>query len=193
MYTLVLFALVSAVTAIKDPTELCNEIDSLDCVRTYIQGERDETVCGTDGVTYNNFCYYSKARCNDKNLSIGSVGACGVATTAAPVVTTASATMMSTGTGAPVTGGVTNAASTTQAPVVTQPMSTMAGTTTPDAILAAFCQNKNSIQCGTDLAPICGSDKQFYLNKCEYSKAYCDDNSLTSKDISFCTGRRSFF
>jgi hypothetical protein len=47
----------------------------------------------------------------------------------------------------------------------TIPGSTLPPTTTLDPILEAFCGNKNNIVCGTDLSPICGSDKQFYLNK----------------------------
>lgn len=44
--------------AISDPTQLCNELMTLDCKVTYIKGEKDETVCGTNGVTYDNLYEY---------------------------------------------------------------------------------------------------------------------------------------
>lgn len=49
--------------------------------------------------------------------------------------------------------------------VTTMPTTTTTAAPTPDPILEAFCGNKNAIVCGTELSPICGSDKQFYLNK----------------------------
>ena len=40
-----------------------------------------------------------------------------------------------------------------------------AGVATPDPVLQVFCQSKDAITCQQDLDPICGSDKNFYLNQ----------------------------
>ena len=42
------------VGAITDPTQLCGELLAVDCKVNYIMGERDETICGTNNMTYNN-------------------------------------------------------------------------------------------------------------------------------------------
>ncbi|XP_045179426.2 agrin-like [Mercenaria mercenaria] len=169
MIKLILFTVgICIVGAITDPTQLCNELMALDCKVTYIKGEKDETVCGTNGQTYNNFCYYGQARCRDKTIRVAFQGPC-----SAPLASILS----------PVSASSASSAA-TDGPVVT-------GTTLPpttDPIHDAFCGNKNDIVCGTDLAPICGSDKQIYLNKCRLLKVYCDDKSLTSQPIEFCTG-----
>jgi len=50
---------------------------------------------------------------------------------------------------------------TTKMPTTT----TMPAKTTQDTLQQVFCASKDSVTCGTDLDPICGSDTNFYLNK----------------------------
>ncbi|KAH3692440.1 follistatin-like [Dreissena polymorpha] len=61
-------------------------------------------------------------------------------------------------------------------------------TTTLDPALVTFCTASPRPTCSQELAPVCGSDMKLYLNKCEFSRAFCNNNSLSSKDLSFCTG-----
>ncbi|XP_045184747.2 uncharacterized protein LOC123542808 [Mercenaria mercenaria] len=70
-------------------------------------------------------------------------------------------------------------------PQITTPVTTAA--VTMDRIFQVFCASKDTIVCPTDLDPICASNRKFYVNKCEFSKATCDNSMLTSKPISFCT------
>ncbi|XP_060568489.1 uncharacterized protein LOC132727100 [Ruditapes philippinarum] len=62
--------------AISNPSQLCHELLAIDCRTTYIQGERDETICGTNDMTYSNFCYYTQASCRDDTITIKAVGSC---------------------------------------------------------------------------------------------------------------------
>ena len=53
-------------------------------------------------------------------------------------------------------------------PTTTMTTKTTAGrpvVTTIDSVLQVFCQSKDAITCKPDLDPICGSDKNFYLNQ----------------------------
>ncbi|XP_053387886.1 uncharacterized protein LOC123542806 [Mercenaria mercenaria] len=70
-------------------------------------------------------------------------------------------------------------------PLITTPVA--AAAVTLDPIMQAFCSNKDAIVCGSALSPICASNKNFYLNKCEFSKAKCDNLKITMKPIDFCT------
>ncbi|XP_052804312.1 four-domain proteases inhibitor-like [Mya arenaria] len=181
-FKLVVLATVLTVTlAYQDLTHICDGFKNINCQTMYTQKEDDETVCGSDRVTYSNFCEYSHARCADHSMVLSNLGPCFTSTAPAPTTTT----VMDRTTPNVVTAKPTTAANTM--PASTTPMVTT--TTTPDPLLVAFCQSKNSITCPQNLEPICGSDTKFYLNQCEFSKAYCENNSLTSKDISFCTGQ----
>ncbi|OWF42442.1 tomoregulin-2-like [Mizuhopecten yessoensis] len=55
--------------------QLCNQVGLIDCDTEYVS-HGDEQTCGMDGITYDNFCHYSKARCSDVNLGIANVGSC---------------------------------------------------------------------------------------------------------------------
>ncbi|XP_052253855.1 uncharacterized protein LOC127860085 isoform X2 [Dreissena polymorpha] len=76
--------------------------------------------------------------------------------------------------------GPTNPPATTTVPTVP--------TTTLNPALVAFCAASPRPTCSQELAPVCGSDKRLYINKCEFTRAFCNDNSLSSKDVTFCTG-----
>ncbi|XP_053376027.1 uncharacterized protein LOC123535068 [Mercenaria mercenaria] len=53
---------------------------------------------------------------------------------------------------------------------------------------SVFCQFKGSINCGTDLTVVCGSDGKFYPNMCELLKAKCVNATLREvSDSSSCS------
>ncbi|XP_033759061.1 follistatin-like [Pecten maximus] len=55
--------------------QLCAQVGDMDCDTEYVS-HGDEQTCGMDGVTYDNFCHYAKARCANINLGIANVGSC---------------------------------------------------------------------------------------------------------------------
>ncbi|KAK3107306.1 hypothetical protein FSP39_011567, partial [Pinctada imbricata] len=60
---------------IVDSTEICGVVKRIDCTSHYEEiGE--ETLCGTDGQTYKNKCFYVKAKCKDIHIQTAHTGSC---------------------------------------------------------------------------------------------------------------------
>ncbi|KAH3791637.1 four-domain proteases inhibitor-like [Dreissena polymorpha] len=143
---------------------LCLELLLVDCATHVTPG--DEKVCGSDGKTYENHCYFTHALCarlhSDSKLHLQNHGACVVTSTVA----------MTT---------VTN-----DVPTATPEAST---TVNPIAAVVqnVFCQNVNAIICASTFDVVCGTDGNLYPNRCELSKAKCKNLALTiDPDVSHC-------
>ncbi|XP_045173539.2 integumentary mucin C.1-like [Mercenaria mercenaria] len=110
-----------------------------------------------------------------------------VATTNAQVSTTSSSTIVSmenttvAASNAPVSTTSSMPTTTTVPASATSASSTAVLSTTisTHAILGTvFCQYQGAIVCGQGLSVVCGSDGNFYPNKCELSKSQCSDPTL---------------
>lgn len=55
--------------------QLCAQVSKMDCDTEYVSHDDTQT-CGMDGVTYDNFCEYAKARCSNVNIGIANIGSC---------------------------------------------------------------------------------------------------------------------
>ncbi|XP_021362628.1 agrin-like [Mizuhopecten yessoensis] len=171
-------------------SHLCIDLLMLDC-RNHL-AHPDEQLCGSDGRTYANHCYFVHASCMFAHLSVSGHGPC-VVTTAMP---TAGSTMMpaASTTMLPAAGStMMPAAGSTMMPAVSTTAMTTKFTmqlttvkSSSQVIQSVFCQNKDSINCDLAIAFVCGSDGHLYPNRCELSKAACDHPSITEVAISMC-------
>ncbi|XP_060073988.1 four-domain proteases inhibitor-like [Ylistrum balloti] len=143
---------------------LCIDLLMLDCRNHAAQS--DEQICGSDGRTYPNHCYFVHSTCMFENLTIQSHGQC--------VVTSEKPSTAMPGTG------------TTMMPIAASTMPSTTPKTNSQVIQSVFCQSKDAIHCDLNISFVCGSDGQLYPNQCELSKAACDDPSLIKVDISLC-------
>ncbi|XP_011442819.3 uncharacterized protein [Magallana gigas] len=159
-------------------SQICQETIALGC-GSYQQIEADETVCGSDGSHYVNFCEFSVAKCKNPSLEIASLGHCGLGqtTTTTPTTTTQTTTTTTT---LPTTTTRQTTTSTTVQP------STTRSTTTRDPSQQLFCDNKDLITCPSTVGHVCGSNGVIYKNDCEFAKAKCTDGSLSIESVSFC-------
>ncbi|XP_052674371.1 ovomucoid-like [Crassostrea angulata] len=90
--SVIFFGVLLVSTDSVDPQAICTQLLSLDCTN-YTPIENDESVCGTDGVHYDNYCMFGQARCVDPTIDIMKVGHCHTGTTHPPhVITTAPTT-----------------------------------------------------------------------------------------------------
>ncbi|XP_076109207.1 uncharacterized protein LOC143078128 [Mytilus galloprovincialis] len=53
------------------------------------------------------------------------------------------------------------------------------GPPTQDAVTSLFCQQRDVIVCSNDQEHMCGSDNTTYKNRCEFTKAQCDNPNLS--------------
>ncbi|XP_063416867.1 uncharacterized protein LOC134699106 [Mytilus trossulus] len=154
---------------------MCSQVITLDCDTQYAANEAEE-VCGTNGISYHNFCYYAQAKCNYTGLDIHNVGPCldDTKTTAADL------------SGSP-TINISNHQSTTKNPVTT----TKAPAADQDPIQHLFCTgvSAGTIACPDELDPYCGTDGIFYLNNCCFAKAKCLEDSLSKQPLDQCKGK----
>ncbi|XP_069115834.1 uncharacterized protein [Argopecten irradians] len=162
---------------------LCIDLLLLDCRNHHAHA--DEQICGSDGRTYANHCYFVHATCMFEDLIVSAHGPC-VLTSDKP------STVMPT-TAMPVVAGSTMQPTaipgSTMMPTTASTMMTMMSTTVKSSsqvIQSVFCQNKDSIKCDLQILFVCGSNGNLYPNQCELSKAACDDTSLVKVDISMC-------
>ncbi|XP_053387490.1 agrin-like [Mercenaria mercenaria] len=186
---------------IATPTTTADPIVEAFCSakNTIVCGTELAAVCSSDRQFYLNKCEFSKAYCNDRKLTRMTWDTC-VKDFCQSKSTITCGTQSDQVCGS---DGViyANMCEFSKAvcdndtlrevkrgpcPQITTPVTT-AGVTL-DPIMQAFCSNKDAIACGTDLSPICASNGNFYLNSCEYSKAYCDNRKLARKPREFCTG-----
>ncbi|KAK3107752.1 hypothetical protein FSP39_021487 [Pinctada imbricata] len=118
---------------------LCRQVASIDCSLTYLP-DGDETLCGTDGNTYLNFCWYAQRRCKNNNLTMKHFGACLI-----------------------ISGDNNNNSSTStkwsSSTTVASP------TTTRDIIVQVFCAHTDDTVCPQTLDPVCATNYQFYRNE----------------------------
>ena len=63
----------------------------------------------------------------------------------------------------PSSGGATGTTPSSGGATGTTPSS--GGATTVDTVLQVFCASKDAFNCPSKLEPVCGSDKNFYLNQ----------------------------
>lgn len=106
-------------------------------------------------------CDFAKAHCENKDLSVANYGPC--TSTAAGTTAVQSGTTQSGNTQSATTGPVVPTSS--YKPYVTaQPTKdpVLAGS---EAVLDFFCLELSHISCGTDVNPVCGSDKITYGNE----------------------------
>ncbi|XP_052803524.1 agrin-like [Mya arenaria] len=55
-----------------------------------------------------------------------------------------------------------------------------------------WCSNIDQVTCSDELRLVCGTNRKFYRNQCEFAKAECQDRTLRIQtDLSVCTTRRS--
>nr|XP_022326923.1 ovomucoid-like [Crassostrea virginica] len=87
--SVVFFGALLAYVGSIDPQTVCTQLLSLDC-NNYTPLENDESICGTDGVHYDNYCQFGQARCVDPSIDIKQVGHChtGPHTSHPPAATT---------------------------------------------------------------------------------------------------------
>ncbi|XP_060565914.1 serine protease inhibitor dipetalogastin-like [Ruditapes philippinarum] len=165
LFTIVL-CIVNAISD-PDPAHLCQEIMTEDCTVSYIPGEKDETVCGTDGVTYRNMCFFSQSRCNNKRIQMKHLGDC--------VITT------------------THPTTTGNFSFLFKDLKKRDSTRVNIVSASQLCQNLLSLDCmaynhegGRD-ETTCGTDNVTYRNYCYYSQARCKDDTLDLKAMGNCT------
>ncbi|XP_062577946.1 four-domain proteases inhibitor-like [Saccostrea cucullata] len=169
-----LLGLILTSTGCIDPQAICNQLLGIDC-NNYTPLENDESVCGTNGVHYENYCQFGKARCVDPSIDIKQVGHCHVHS--GPQTSTVPAT--------------TAAAVTTAAPAVTTQGTT---TTTRSFEMQLVCANANLITCTNEISLICGSDFKLYQNSCKFTLAMCQTPGLHNLTLADCRshqGRRA--
>ncbi|XP_060078235.1 uncharacterized protein LOC132557732 [Ylistrum balloti] len=165
-YSVILYVVVSGVVSVSrgmpaDATQMCSEVLGLDCSTDYIvHGE--ETLCGTDGVTYLNKCFHVQARCNDVTINKAYDGKCQNDVTTN--VETAKTTLETT-----------NLAE----------VSTMTSEYNFQ-LNEQFCNTSLDDPCPTILDPLCGTDFKFYQNVCEFQKSKCVDRTLELQSLSNC-------
>ncbi|XP_052798044.1 uncharacterized protein LOC128230090 [Mya arenaria] len=73
----------------------CNHVMALNCFIKYLDLQ-DHRVCGSNGITYLNKCFFAKAHCNHPFLSLEYEGHCNETTTTTTPATTTSAVMPTT-------------------------------------------------------------------------------------------------
>ncbi|XP_062582721.1 uncharacterized protein LOC134244466 [Saccostrea cucullata] len=186
-------------------THFCLDILVVDC--HHHQTLNDEQICGSDGHTYANHCEFAHAMCMFSHLIIKSHGPCNSATR--PPTTMASGSTMPALTTMKPVDTTMKPVDTTMMPVDTTmmpPDTTMmpVDTTTVDMTTSAmsttttqsqetvlfqqvFCRNKDFIHCPTTVTPTCASNGMMFNSGCEFSKAKCDDITLTQVDVSMCS------
>ncbi|XP_045173280.2 uncharacterized protein LOC123534886 [Mercenaria mercenaria] len=153
---------------------LCHVFKEVNC--SYHILTNDEQICGSDGRTYANHCLYVKARCaeelydshyNANPLGIANHGPCVSSTV--PVATTVSSS--------PEMSAIITGSGNT----ITTAMSLQ------NVLGSVFCKNRWSIDCGQDIAIVCGSDGNNYPNECELLKWQCENPTLRKEsDSSVC-------
>ncbi|XP_053376028.1 uncharacterized protein LOC128547388 [Mercenaria mercenaria] len=174
---------------------LCHAFIHVDCYNHVLPN--DEQICASDGQTYDNHCFYAKARCDrvldKRNYYNGALtnplllinhGPC-VSPNAQVTTTTVQSSTSVPLTMSPATTGSRSTVwqPTTPFFTITAPASATSATTTTvqpinNVLGTVFCQYRNSINCGSALAVVCGSNGHFYPNKCELLKQQCDDPTL---------------
>ncbi|XP_067673351.1 uncharacterized protein [Haliotis asinina] len=135
---------------------MCAAILKFDCSQH--NATKDETVCGTDLVTYSDSCVFAKARCQPSSyINLRHKGPCVKPSPASHMTTTPPIT---------VTWGHDPAY---------------------DLIKDVFCININIIRCGINVdADICGSDGKVYTNQCLFAKVKCFKPDLEPSNPSKC-------
>ncbi|XP_011427253.3 uncharacterized protein [Magallana gigas] len=183
-------------------THFCLDLLVVDC-RTHVTNG-DEQVCGSDDRTYANHCEFAHALCMFSTLSIKSHGACNSATRPPTTMMPVDTTMMPSGSTMMPVDTTMMPVDTTMMPVDTTMMGTdatmapvdmttmMMSTTTTQSqetvlFQQVFCKNKNLINCPATVTLTCGSNGVMYNSGCEFSKAKCDDITLSQVDVSQCS------
>ncbi|XP_062572044.1 tomoregulin-2-like [Saccostrea cucullata] len=59
----------------EELSSLCTQVLMLSCDDGYV-ADGDERLCGTDGVTYKNFCFYAQGRCRKPDITVAHFGVC---------------------------------------------------------------------------------------------------------------------
>ncbi|XP_033758992.1 four-domain proteases inhibitor-like [Pecten maximus] len=157
---------------------LCVDLLMLDCRNHH--ASQDERICGSDGKTYPNHCYFVHSTCMFEDLVVAGHGQCIVTSEKPSTVMPAVGTTMMPSTAMPA-AGTANTLMTTK---VTMQTTTVKSSS--QVIQSVFCQNKDAINCDLTILFVCGSDGHLYPNQCELSKAACDDPSIIKVDISLC-------
>ncbi|ESP01996.1 hypothetical protein LOTGIDRAFT_157133 [Lottia gigantea] len=134
------------ITRSEDLNSMCNKATDINCDHGY-KAEGNELLCATDRRTYQNLCYFVKAKCSNQDLAILHFGPCTTETNNDnQTLTTKSITR-----------------STTQLPLDEL-----------EILQKVFCSTSKNIPCGNDHKPICASNGQLYQNDCEFAKAGCN-------------------
>jgi len=125
-------------------------------------------VCGSDGITYSNSCYFGLAQCGRPNLQVAKQGECGDG------VVPDTFNVTSPGeTGVPV-----------DVSAVSMPQ-TGDGTTDSSATMD-LCSDPANVNCPVELDPACGSDGITYSNSCYFGLAQCDRPDLEVANQGVC-------
>ncbi|XP_019930700.3 serine protease inhibitor Kazal-type 10-like [Magallana gigas] len=140
-----------------DTTDMCDILRVIDCNHHY-HSNGDETVCCTDGKTYKNKCWYVQAKCDNIRLEPMHAGAC----------TEEDKNPRSNMTSTNFTTDIPEAAQTIDNFTLTQ----------------EFCADPRP--CPSDLNPICGNNRIFYVNLCDFNKAKCKVPDLEKIGLSDC-------
>ncbi|XP_067665382.1 tomoregulin-2-like [Haliotis asinina] len=145
---------------------ICAAILKFDCSQHKVT--RDETVCGTDQVTYHNYCVFAKASCQvSSTIELDHKGQCVVTSSSASHSTIpSSVSHMTTSTPSSVTWGHDPGY---------------------DLIKDVFCTNINAIICGNNVdADLCATDGKVYTNQCLFAKVKCFKPDLETASPSTC-------
>ncbi|XP_046568575.1 agrin-like [Haliotis rubra] len=136
---------------------MCAAILKFDCSQHIVT--KDETVCGTDQVTYPDNCVFAKTRCQpSSDINLKHKGPCEVKSSPASHMTTILPSSVTWG----------------HDPAY-------------DLIKDVFCTNINLIKCGVNVdADICGSDGKVYTNQCLFAKVKCFKPDLEPTNPSKC-------